>query len=59
VRHGVLNPGVAFLHKPFTSDTLGRKISEVLDPRQSKASGLSDIPAGAPGASHSRTRGSS
>ena len=28
-------------------------------PRQSKASGLSDIPAGAPGASHSRTRGSS
>ena len=31
VRHGVLNPGIAFLHKPFTSDTLGRKISEVLD----------------------------
>jgi CheY-like chemotaxis protein len=33
VRHGVLNPGIAFLHKPFTSDTLGRKISEVLDRR--------------------------
>ena len=31
VHHGVLNPGIAFLHKPFTSDTLGRKIREVLD----------------------------
>ena len=31
-RHGVLNPGIAFLHKPFTSETLGRKIREVLDP---------------------------
>ena len=31
VQHGVLNPGIAFLHKPFTSDTLGRKIREVLD----------------------------
>jgi two-component system cell cycle sensor histidine kinase/response regulator CckA len=31
VRHGVLEPGVAFLHKPFTSETLGRKISEVVD----------------------------
>jgi CheY-like chemotaxis protein len=40
VRHGVLNPGVAFLHKPFTSDTLGRKISEVLDRRQTKPPGL-------------------
>jgi two-component system, cell cycle sensor histidine kinase and response regulator CckA len=29
--HGVLNPGIDFLHKPFTSDTLGRKIREVLD----------------------------
>ena len=28
----VLNPGIAFLHKPFTSETLGRKIREVLDP---------------------------
>jgi PAS domain S-box-containing protein len=31
IQHGVLRPGIAFLHKPFTSDTLGRKIREVLD----------------------------
>jgi PAS domain S-box-containing protein len=31
VHHGVLKPGVAFIHKPFTSDTLSRKIREVLD----------------------------
>jgi signal transduction histidine kinase/CheY-like chemotaxis protein len=31
VQHQVLNPGIAFLHKPFTSETLGRKIREVLD----------------------------
>jgi CheY-like chemotaxis protein len=33
VQHGVLKAGIAFLHKPFTSDTLGRKIREVLDRR--------------------------
>jgi two-component system, cell cycle sensor histidine kinase and response regulator CckA len=31
IQHGVLKPGIAFLHKPFTSETLGRKIREVLD----------------------------
>jgi two-component system cell cycle sensor histidine kinase/response regulator CckA len=30
--HGVLKPGIAFLHKPFTSHMLGRKIREALDP---------------------------
>ena len=31
VHHRVLNHGIAFLHKPFTSEGLGRKIREVLD----------------------------
>jgi two-component system cell cycle sensor histidine kinase/response regulator CckA len=31
VQHGVLKPGIAFLDKPFTSETLERKIREVLD----------------------------
>ena len=31
VQHGVLLPGIAFLQKPFTADSLGRKVREVLD----------------------------
>jgi two-component system cell cycle sensor histidine kinase/response regulator CckA len=31
VQHGVLQPGIAFLHKPFSSGALGRKIRDVLD----------------------------
>jgi two-component system cell cycle sensor histidine kinase/response regulator CckA len=32
VQDGVLDPGIVFLHKPFTSESLARKISEVFDP---------------------------
>jgi two-component system cell cycle sensor histidine kinase/response regulator CckA len=31
VRHGVLKPGIAFLHKPFTSRSLGDKIRDVVE----------------------------
>jgi len=31
IHHGVLNPGITLLHKPFTSEALGLKIREVLD----------------------------
>jgi PAS domain S-box-containing protein len=31
VQHGVLKPGIAFLNKPFTSQTLGEKVRQVLE----------------------------
>jgi two-component SAPR family response regulator len=31
VRHGMLEPGIAFLQKPFSADMLARKVREVLD----------------------------
>ena len=31
LKHGVLEPGIAFIYKPFTVDTLAVKVREVLD----------------------------
>jgi DNA-binding NarL/FixJ family response regulator len=31
VRHGLLQSGIAYLQKPFSPDTLARKVREVLD----------------------------
>ena len=38
VRHGVLEPGLSFLQKPFTPDSLSRRVRELLDaPPESEA----------------------
>jgi len=43
VHHGVLEPGLAFLSKPYSSDTLAAKVREVLDaphgPHRGRSSG--------------------
>jgi PAS domain S-box-containing protein len=39
VRHGILQPGVAYLQKPFTGETLAAKVRAVLDEGTSGAGG--------------------
>ncbi len=39
VRHGILEPGIAFLQKPFSPESLARKVREVLDAPQSPQAG--------------------
>jgi DNA-binding NarL/FixJ family response regulator len=31
IRHGILEPGIAFMQKPFSPDALARKVREVLE----------------------------
>jgi PAS domain S-box-containing protein len=36
VRHGILEPGIAYLQKPFTPDSLAHKVRDVLDLPQTR-----------------------
>ena len=38
VRHGILEPGIAYLQKPFTPEGLARKVREVLDAPRTEGS---------------------
>jgi len=42
VRHGTLEPGLAYIQKPFTPDGLARKVRAILDANQPRAVGGQD-----------------
>ena len=44
VRHGILEPGIAYLQKPFTPDRLARKVRDVLDARRTDGRASSPLP---------------
>jgi hypothetical protein len=41
--HGVLDPGIHLLHKPFIEEVLIRKVREVLDGRKKPAARASPV----------------